>query len=164
MGYTFAQGASRQDAIADFIKPWTGGDGKTRRPLAHCTRGNVLWAVWEIDGDPSTRFISCSILAKDHGFGWGRKDMSESMGPAYHSCPTSYLDMVPMPESKYAQNWREKVRQHNRMIEAKKRMAKVHKAAWKSRDLCGYAEAREEYQVTTNEYYGREVHMTGWLA
>lgn len=40
----------------------------------------------------------------------GYKDMTESMGPNCYSCPLEYLEMVPMPESPFAEEWRESVR------------------------------------------------------
>jgi hypothetical protein len=34
-----------------------------------------------------------------------------NMGPVELSCPISYLDMVPCPDSEYARNWRTRVRE-----------------------------------------------------
>ncbi|WP_240754701.1 hypothetical protein [Parasulfuritortus cantonensis] len=41
---------------------------------------------------------------KKHG--WGYKDLCESMGPYYYTCPLSYLDMVPVANA----DWRGQVR------------------------------------------------------
>jgi len=62
-------------------------------------------------GSNTERFIGCSILGSDPGCGWGSKDMEESMGPCYYSCPLSYLDIVPDPGG-YATAWREQVREY----------------------------------------------------
>lgn len=79
----------------------------------HCCVGNVLWSVVKLNS--GEKFIACIIMAGRNGhMGWGYKDMCESMGPCYHSCPLSYLDMVPEPKSEYAAGWRDKVREYHR--------------------------------------------------
>lgn len=40
------------------------------------------------------------------------KMMDESMGPNYYDMPVSYLKLLPPTSSEYANNWREKVREH----------------------------------------------------
>jgi hypothetical protein len=66
---------------------------------------------------------------KNGGFdyGWGYKSMDESMGPAYYTCPLSYLDMVPMPDSPYAREWREKVREYHAKQRRKFKVGQVVK-------------------------------------
>ena len=93
--------------------------------LTHCARGNVLWKVVTIsDVQPNgekverDRFIECDLLGRCGG-DWGYKDMTESMGPCYYTCPLSYLEMVPCPEnSQWAKEWREKVRQQASVVHA----------------------------------------------
>jgi hypothetical protein len=116
MGWSFRYGATKQDVIRDLIRDGSHDDangspvvGKT---LAHCVRGNILWYVKEYtDKDKAERFIGCSILGVDKGCGWGSKDMEESSGPCYYTCPLSYLDMVPDPGG-YAGAWRVSVREY----------------------------------------------------
>jgi hypothetical protein len=114
MGWLFKHGASRADIINGCIRPeeteqarWT--------TLAHCTKGNVLWVVYEVfkkQQNETKRFIGCILIAPQKNFGWGYKDMSESMGPCYYSCPLSYLGMAPETDA----NWRQRVREwHARM-------------------------------------------------
>jgi hypothetical protein len=38
--------------------------------------------------------------------GWGYKDLDESMGPYYFSCPLKYLDMVPIDRYGGNAEWR----------------------------------------------------------
>ena len=92
--------------------------------LKHCYRGNafsgVLWGVWEqrlhdtqTDAELKTElFISCDLLRcsrGEDGREWGYKDMEESMGPCYYSCPLGYLEMAPVAN----ENWREDVRKYH---------------------------------------------------
>ena len=84
--------------------------------IAKAVRGNTLWTVIEYTADGAsypkgTRAILCFLLGGDtkRGLGWGYKDMDESMGPADHSCPLKFLDMVPDPGG-YATEWRKEVR------------------------------------------------------
>jgi hypothetical protein len=52
-------------------------------------------------------YIGCDLLAPARkGEGWGYKDLCESMGPCYYTCPLSYLDMVPVANAA----WRDQVR------------------------------------------------------
>lgn len=112
MGWLFSQGSTKSDVIQKLIKS---EENEARRweTLTHSTRGNVLWAVVELtykEEQRSKRFIACYLLRSDKGYGWGYKDMEESMGPNYYSCPLKYLEMV--PEANAA--WREAVREHHR--------------------------------------------------
>ena len=89
--------------------------GNGVRTLKHCFKGNNLWAVQEwTDKDGVVRpFIALYMLKgrSDSRDGWGYKDLDESAGPYYYTCPVSYLDMVPDPGG-YATEWREKVYKH----------------------------------------------------
>ena len=89
----------------------------------------VLWTVWEITSPDKTteRFIGCDILKYYSPDGWGYKDLCETMGVGYTSCPLAYLDMVPVPDSEYARKWRVSVRE-------------AHTKKQAQRDLVRYAE------------------------
>lgn len=87
--------------------------------LAYCVRGNVLWKVVVIsDVDASgtkkenNRFIECDLLSRGGGE-WGYKDIQESSGPYYFTCPISYLRMVPCPGNESALKWRAEVVKQN---------------------------------------------------
>ena len=120
MGWLITAGATKSDVIRDCIRMQGWGEGREGGAIEHCVRGNVLWTVHVIR-DVATkaevqRFIGCFLLRSDPGYGWGYKDIEESMGPCYYSCPLGYLDMVRCPEdtpSSYAKAWREKVRQYH---------------------------------------------------
>ena len=96
MGWSFTSGASRSDVIADLTKGWDGGD-YTVRCVRKALRGNTLYAVMENTPKepvlgPPTRWLGVSLLARHGSYGWGSKDMSESMGPCEVSCPLAFLD------------------------------------------------------------------------
>lgn len=116
MGWTFKYGDTKQDVIRDWTQEQGWGEGKVGLAIRHCVRGNVMYTVHEIrereTGKAVTRFIGVFLLGTDGKGNWGYKDMEESMGPCYYSCPLAYLDMVPMPDSKYAPAWREAVREY----------------------------------------------------
>jgi hypothetical protein len=126
MGWLFRPGSTRKDWIAELTQGWErttpeGGRVKTIC-LAHCYRGGsfsgVLWSVWERtferDGQPvqpPQRWINCDVLQfSKRDDGWGCKDMDESMGPYFFSCPLKYLDMVPQVAN---ESWRESVRAYH---------------------------------------------------
>jgi len=128
MGWLFRAGSTRKELIAERTSDWTreGAEGVTVATtcLAHCYRGNVysgvLWAVWERrftkDGaevQPHERWITCDLLRYQKDFGWGYKDLDESMHPYYYSCPAKYLDLVPVEIHGGNAEWREEVRSHH---------------------------------------------------
>lgn len=106
---------------ADLVRHLTGPGygGEHLRCLRHALRGNVLWTVHERRTDDGVRrFIGCFLLGRQADVGWGYKDMDESMGPCYHTCPLAYLDEVPCPDNEYARQWREQVRERHARIRA----------------------------------------------
>lgn len=114
MGWTFSYDNSRREIIARRTQGTTQADGTRWECLRHTAIGNVLWTVWEVTpGDttkPASRFIGCDLLASGgKSMGWGYKDMCESMGPCYYTCPLSYLEMVP-PRN---EEWRAMVREYH---------------------------------------------------
>lgn len=135
MGWTYPFGASRRSLIEERTKAWEReSNGSTIKTicLAHCFRGGrfsgVLWAVWqrtfEKDGqqtEPEQRWITCDLI-RCHAGEWGYKDMSESCGPYYFSCPLKYLALVPIERFGGNAEWRQQVREpHERQREKRLR-------------------------------------------
>ena len=134
MGWLFCFNMTRRkDMVADRIKIW---DTKNSYPenenyiistcLRHCYRGNafsgVLWTVRETvtynkandEVVETRRWIACDILRYDNkNKCWGYKDLDESVGPNYYSCPLSYLEGLSEPRNDYAKEWREDVRKYH---------------------------------------------------
>ena len=87
-----------------------------RECLKRCFKGNHMWTLWEVtrNGKPQERYVVLFMLQKDGRDGWwGYKDVDETMGPAYYSCPVSYLDAseeLRPKGSEYSTRWREGVR------------------------------------------------------
>jgi len=122
MGWLFRRDFSRSMIVEQLTTPYH-GEKTNSKTIAHCLRGNVLWSVVEVTakiagikmGDKvlyvgeSIRFIGCHLLAKESGFGWGYKEMCESMHPYHYTCPLGYLEMVPVA----CKEWREKVYEHH---------------------------------------------------
>jgi hypothetical protein len=119
MGWLFTQGQTRKELIQHLTKDWT-TPTSSAHCMAHCTRGNVLWSVWEmyyVATGHIERYIRCDLMQCDHSIGWGYKDLCESMHPYYYSCPLKYLGMVPVA----SKPWREGVRgYHKRLKERRK--------------------------------------------
>jgi len=126
MGWTFPGVYTRKFMIQDRTKDtyWHSDEAATTSRvgvcLKNCYRGNtfsgVLWTVWQVTTTEkgneieSKRYIGCDILRYNRNDGWGYASMSEAQGPSYYSCPIAYLDMVPVADSPYANNWRKHVR------------------------------------------------------
>ncbi len=110
MGWSFIDQQSRQGLIAHLTRSES-SNGIARQCLRHCSSGNVLWTVWEVTGPEAQvqRYIGCDLLACQRGLGWGYKDMCESMGPCYYTCPLAYLEMVPEANAE----WRIQVRAYH---------------------------------------------------
>lgn len=110
MGWLFTHQQTRKKLIERLTRDQD-SNGVFRKCLRRSTVGNVLWTVWEITraGGEVHRYIGCDLMACQRGYGWGYKDMCESMGPCYYSCPPVYLDMVPVVNVR----WRDQVRAHH---------------------------------------------------
>lgn len=136
MGWLFKEGCSRREMIAERTKEWeiTRDDGTLIKSvcLAHCYRGGVfsgvLWSAWErnfVKADkqvePTQRWIACDLLRHQRGYGWGYKDMEESMHPYFYSCPLKYLALVPIEQYGGHVEWREHVRSYHARITEKRR-------------------------------------------
>lgn len=134
MGWLFTKGLTR----TALIRERTAGEENEFRKLtclSHVCKGNVLWTVMEIvykqdnyktvydpekkeyvsteeiwhKKEETKRYIGCDLLGAEKGYGWGFKEMSESMGPCYYSCPLKFLEMVPVAN----QEWRDNVIAHH---------------------------------------------------
>ena len=117
MGWLFRQGASKSDTIRDLVKSEE-NDKRRWDTIAHCVRGNVLWTVAQItfkQDNRQERFITCYLLQKSEGCGWGYKDMTEGMHPYHYSCPLKYLDMTPVAN----EAWRTEVRAYHQRCNKK---------------------------------------------
>jgi hypothetical protein len=138
MGWLFTAGSTRKTLIAERTSNWTteGAEGMTVTStcLAHRYRGGafsgVLWAVWERtftrDGQPVKpveRWITCDLLRHQRDYGWGYKDLDESMHPYFYSCPLKYLEMVPIDQYGGNAEWRECVRVYHARQKEKRRQA-----------------------------------------
>lgn len=137
MGWLFTRGCSRKDMISKRTKNWshTTDDGMQvdSACLAHCYRGGsfsgVLWTVWErtfkrgeAEVQPTERWISCDLMRHERDFGWGYKDMEESMHPHYYSCPLKYLNLVPIEQFGGRADWREAVGRYHAHQQAKRKL------------------------------------------
>jgi len=115
MGWTTMPNSRKQDVI-DHVTRLQENESGVWKTIAKCVSDNVLWAVVDVfakaDGaaglaaGQSLRFIACYRLGRDQGYGWGYRDMCESMGPYYYNCPLRYLEMAP----EQCPEWRAKVR------------------------------------------------------
>ena len=130
MGWLYTEGYTKQDVIDDVIRAWP-RDNPTNICLNKCIRGNRLWTLWERDvaGDID-RYIVLFLLMKDGGYGWGYKDITESMGPVYYDCPLKYVDASTCDDS-YAPEWKGKVRDFH----ASKRKVKDYIKSLKPGDI-----------------------------
>ncbi len=111
MGWYYTYNASRKDLICELTKGWNKKGYSFAHVIRHCTRGNVLWTVWEVKG-PGPRPVLCHIgcdLLQNSSEGWGYKPMDEGMGPYYYTCPLSYLKIAPEANA----GWRQLVRKYH---------------------------------------------------
>jgi hypothetical protein len=135
MGWLFTVGSTRRELIAERTQDWQRASNEMlvdSKCLAHCFRGGrfsgVLWSVWERtltkDGhevEPTQRWIACDLLQYSRSNeGWGFKDMEESMGPYFYSCPLGYLEMVPIEQFGGNEEWRNGVRSHHQRLKEKR--------------------------------------------
>lgn len=87
-------------------------DGNGVKTIKHCLVGNNLWCVHEHDGQrwACLYLLRGSPRIKDDPYNWGYKDVDETMGPNEISFPYTWLDLLTPIESKYANEWRARVK------------------------------------------------------
>jgi hypothetical protein len=139
MGWLFINGCSRRQMIHDRTENWEKNTEELHVKtacLAHCYRGGIfsgiLWAVWErtITREGRTiqeteRWITCDLLRYQKDYGWGYKDMDESMHPYFYSCPLSYLELVPMDQYGGNAEWRKLVQEYHAIQRQKRRQRQL---------------------------------------
>jgi hypothetical protein len=107
MGWSYCQDWDTRKALIANLTRNEENESAKYTCLARAPRGNVLWSVWEIlrkVNNTTERFIRCDLMQNGGAdYGWGYKDMDESMHPYYYSCPLKFLDMVPVA----CQAWRD---------------------------------------------------------
>jgi hypothetical protein len=113
MGWLISHDLTKKEQVAELVKGWSNAEAGTgTRCLDYSVRGNTLFAVMEpiVGGtpQPDDRWIMVCLLRKDRGYGWGYRDLDESMGPFNYNCPMKFLRMVPKVT---CEEWREGVRQ-----------------------------------------------------
>jgi hypothetical protein len=115
MGWIFATFEYRQALIDELTQSYE-SENAFHTCVEYKSMPGIVWAVWEqVDKHTgkASRYITCYLI-KGKIPNVGYKAMDESMGPCYYSCPLEYLDMVPEPQSKYSEGWRDKVRAHHK--------------------------------------------------
>jgi hypothetical protein len=109
MGWTTTPGGRKEEVIAETLEAF--------KPIEHAVRREdgmtVLWMLCEHAG---RKLIALALVAKRGGAScyrpaeWGVKEMDETVGPCYYSCPVRLIDRADEPLNSYAAAWREKVR------------------------------------------------------
>lgn len=87
-------------------------DGNGVKTIKHCLVGNNLWCVHEHDGQrwACLYLLRGSPRIKDDPCNWGYKEVDETMGPNEISFPYTWLDLLTPTDSKYANEWRARVK------------------------------------------------------
>lgn len=87
-------------------------NGNGVKTLKHFLSGNNLWCVHEHDGQrwACLYLLRGSPRIKNDPYNWGYKDVCESMGPNEISFPYTWLDLLTPTDSKYANEWRARVK------------------------------------------------------
>lgn len=87
-------------------------NGNGVKTLKHFLSGNNLWCVHEHDGQrwACLYLLRGSPKVKNDPYNWGYKDVCESMGPNELSFPYTWLDLLTPTDSKYANEWRARVK------------------------------------------------------
>lgn len=87
-------------------------NGNGVKTLKHFLSGNNLWCVHEHDGQrwACLYLLRGSPRIKDDPYNWGYKDVDETMGPNEISFPYTWLDLLTPTDSKYANEWRARVK------------------------------------------------------
>lgn len=105
MGWSYSVNSDRREIIREITAGWKSEKGSSEC-ISKTLKGNTMWSLWR-STDPSGKvldtYILCHLLGNGgkKGDGWGYKDMCESMGPYYYSCPLAYLKAAPVVNQKW---------------------------------------------------------------
>ncbi len=111
MGWTVIKDTTRDELIGMLTMPNPGFDETLKYHLANWADAyDVLYTVKKtVKGRV---YVCVYLLDEDPEFGWGYKDMPESMHPFYYACPLEFLDLLSEPVSEDSAAWRRKVREY----------------------------------------------------
>lgn len=122
MGWLFSKNQSKQELIKKRLQSHENDTIKWEY-ISHSIKGNCLWKILKhtnkLTGEVK-KVICLDLLSYQKGYGYGYKDMDETMGPCYYSVPVSWFKMVACPDAHYAKLWRENVISHNDEKKAQK--------------------------------------------
>lgn len=97
-------------------------NGNGVKTLKHFLSGNNLWCVHEHDGQrwACLYLLRGSPKVRNDPYNWGYKDVDESMGPNAISFPYTWLDLLTPTDSKYANEWRARVKARGEKLQKAK--------------------------------------------
>jgi len=73
--------------------------------LVKATQKGQYNELYFIADTPGGEAIGVALIELRNGEAF-IKLISESMGPAYYNCPTTWFNRVPLPDGEYAKKWR----------------------------------------------------------
>ena len=85
-------------------------EGNGVKTLKRCFKGNNMWAVQQTEDGLVFAVLYLIKGRSNTRYGWGYKDMDETMHPYYYDFPVSWLDLLSPTDSENARKWREEVR------------------------------------------------------
>lgn len=99
--------------------------GERHEIVASATVGSTWYAAVKhtrTDGTFQTFALVCltSKGSKKAGDGFGYKDMTEDMGPVECACPARILDLLTPTASEYANDWRQRCRNHGKVAQQRR--------------------------------------------
>ena len=101
--------------------------GDRHEIVATATVGSVWYAAVKrtmADGACETFALVClTSKGNQRGDGFGYKTMSDGVGPIECACPARILDLLTPTDSKFANDWRQRCRDHSKI--ARQRRASV---------------------------------------
>lgn len=134
MGYTGIYHAVRKSngsidrraTLERDFSAWENGDKKTVM-LKSGMQGTTFYAAMETTGPAGREVWALVIPTRTDGDCFLYKEMDETEGPCYYTCPVSILNLLTPTENEIANDWREKCRQYH--AEKKAKTAKIPRDA-----------------------------------
>jgi hypothetical protein len=102
MGWWFKQGATKKELVDEYIH--------NKNVIDHALVGNNLWMLVQ---SGENRVVCLALLRSERGYGYGSKDIDETMGPGDVNCPERLINNATEPLNDYSKKWRGYVREHH---------------------------------------------------
>lgn len=142
MGWWYKKDYTKKMLVDEFIK--------ADNVIDHSLVGNNLWMLVK-SGD--ARVVCLSLLRSERWYGYGSKDIDETMGPNEVNCPLRLINNATEPINDWSKEWREKVREYHRKKRTQNKWKAGDRVQWWNGQVFTLSHKRSMKSWYTTDYH-----------